>query len=363
MEGLPADDGLHLDSLESLNLHDNMITSLDDISHLSSFPKLKTLSLGSNPMVGLSIDQSLHFTSVTSLDLSATNLPVTSFAHLPQLFPSLTSFRFTTTSDDDSLLTIARIGTLIMLNYGTITPQARTNAELFYLSRITKQLSSTSPDDEQSILTEHPRYAELCGLHGEPNIVREPPKPRIDPDSLAARIARFSFRLAPSFLAKYKGIRDLSMDENAMWAKSIDLPRTLQLYHFYGVIGNALDVSPWYIHLIWETGEWDPIRRKKFVGLGEGLMDTTGSSGTAGPDEDNTGRRSEVQDLRVEGAWNPEDVEEREAREADQKSERPGWVKREVVLVQSTREVGYFVEGSEAILRVEWANFGSFLKN
>ena len=110
-----------------------------------------------------------------------------------------------------NLHTIARIKTLTSLNHSRISPQERTNAELYYLSAIGSELSSvpgkllkylnffrmedkrptsidaqipdwlntdcttSTEDKEAAILERHPRYAELCDTHGAPAIKRETP--------------------------------------------------------------------------------------------------------------------------------------------------------------------------------------------
>jgi hypothetical protein len=50
-----------------------------------------------------------------------------------------------------------------------ITPQERTNAEMYYLSRIGKALSAVPETDELKVLLQHRRYAELCDREIPPN--------------------------------------------------------------------------------------------------------------------------------------------------------------------------------------------------
>ena len=82
------------------------------------------------------------------------------------------------------MLTIGRLpASVTILNHSTITPKERENAEIWYLSRVAKELS-TSVDSREVVLARHGRWEELCRLHGEPAVAKE----AVDEKVLAARL-------------------------------------------------------------------------------------------------------------------------------------------------------------------------------
>jgi len=99
------------------------------------------------------------------------------------------------------------------------------------------------------------------------------------------------------------------------------------VYALKGIIGRLFGLKPMSLKLIWETGEWDPV---------------------AGADD-----RDEDSDLE-------QDVDLGEGkREADGRGEKEEerdngrWVQREEELVDGTKDVGFWVEGREARVRIE----------
>ncbi len=102
------------------------------------------------------------------------------------------------------------------------------------------------------------------------------------------------------------------------------IPRTVDVYRLKGIVGHLFNIRPMSVKLIWETEEWDP------VGEGDGGWSVS---------EDESGD------------------EERRSEETETKKRRRGrkevWKRREMELVDGTREVGFFVEGTDARVRVE----------
>ena len=96
------------------------------------------------------------------------------------------------------------------------------------------------------------------------------------------------------------------------------IPRTVDVYRLKGIVGQLFGIRPLSVKLVWETEEWDP------VGEGDGGW----SVSEDGSDEERVERKEE----RREGV---------------------SWVRREMELVDGTREVGFFVEGKVARVRVE----------
>lgn len=181
-------------------------------------------------------------------------------------------------------------------------------------------LSSTPADAESSILQDHPRYADLCALHGAPTIKRkpigntptggEPP-----PGSVAARLITFTL---------YRPSSDPAQEARET---VVTLPRTIGVYALKGIVGRLFGLKPMSLTLIWETGEWDPI---------------------AGADD-----RDEDSDLEQD-AGSVKGKEEAEGRgEKEEERDMGKWVQREEELVDGTKNVGFWVEGREARVRIE----------
>ena len=74
------------------------------------------------------------------------------------------------------MLTVGRLSWKVrLLNFTTITIQERTNAELYYLGRIAKEMAEVAEGEEEEIITrQHPRWGELCKAHGKPIVNRNP---------------------------------------------------------------------------------------------------------------------------------------------------------------------------------------------
>jgi hypothetical protein len=89
------------------------------------------------------------------------------------------------------------------------------------------------------------------------------------------------------------------------------------------MVGRAFNVKPLSIKLIWETGEWDPVA---------GYEDDEGIS----DDEEEQ-----------EAARNFNKVEDTEQKDKGK------WMKREVEIEDGTRQIGFWVDGLEATVRVE----------
>jgi len=208
------------------------------------------------------------------------------------------------------MLLAARLPHLKTLNFSTITPQDRANADMFYLSRIARQLSSVPPEQESLILFHHPRYAALCEQYGAPVVTRTK---EVDARFLEGRLVAAHFR---------SGDRE----------RSVRLPRSFDLYAVKGIAGRLFGLSPLGITLVWETGEWDPV----------GGFDEV--EGDSSEDEEAEVERERREDGAGDGGRNDE---------GDGGGKGGRWVKREVELRDGPRQFGYCVDGMEARIRVE----------
>lgn len=97
------------------------------------------------------------------------------------------------------------------------------------------------------------------------------------------------------------------------------IPRTIDVYRLKGIVGQLFDIRPMSMKLIWETEEWDPVGEE-------------------------------------DGGWSVSEDESDEKSRSEstaRKSENDKWARREMELVDGTREVGFFVEGKQARVRVE----------
>lgn len=287
------------------------------------------------------------FPKLNHLDLISTLLPtLSSLNPIPVSCPGLTSLLTNHTPltiyPSSSLHTIARVATLTELNYSQITPPERQNAELYYLSQVSKQLAAaTDYAEERELLEENPRWKELCDIYGEPTVVKKTDAEAPGVQTLAARVTEFTFHITKQDLqtarkhaqsieghSSEKTEEDGSETRAENHAPSHDpliiekkklIPRTVDVYRLKGIVGQLFNIRPMSVKLIWETEEWDPV--------GEG------DAGWSVSEDESDG------DSRLE----------RTARE----KEHDQWVRREMELVDGTRQIGFFVEGKEARVRVE----------
>ena len=96
------------------------------------------------------------------------------------------------------------------------------------------------------------------------------------------------------------------------------IPRTTGIYALKGMVGRLLELKAMHLRLMWETGEWDPV---------------------AGGDDS---EESEDEGEEADGGGE------------DRKEKGKGrWVQREEELVDGMKDVGFWIEGREARVRVE----------
>ncbi|KAG6037948.1 hypothetical protein E4U41_004631 [Claviceps citrina] len=209
---LPPVDYAHLPStLTSLNLEFNEFTALTDLSSLTCLTSLRNLHLKGNNMAAVSAVAApapapVFPPSVHYLDLSYNDVAAWSFVDaLAVHFPGLTGLRlshnpvYDAMSDDNKasasseeayMTTIGRLANLANLNFAAVKPADRSNAEMFYLSRIARQLATVPESAEAAVLAQHPRYGQLCRLYGEPDIIR---RNEVNPSFLEARLVSVAF--------------------------------------------------------------------------------------------------------------------------------------------------------------------------
>jgi len=300
-------------TITDLTLEDNLITSLSAIECLAKLPNLQRLILKSNKISEITSSDSplpTFSTTLTEVDLSFNEISTWTFIEtLAHVFPGLTSLRVShnplyeslqapdgraLTADDGYMLTLARLGNLKTLNHSPINPKERLNAESYYLSMIAKEVQFAPENMREQILKSHPRYAWLCEEYGEPDVQRK--ANAVNPNSLAARLLRIKFYLAADTSRTYEA----------------EIPMSCTAYTVLGMVGKNFGLKPLKCRLLWETGDWMPARSNRM-------------------------------DFEID-EWDSDDSED------ETRVER---VMREVEIVPGTRSIGTWIDGSEAVVRVE----------
>lgn len=331
-------------SLTSVYLEFNDFTSLSDIASLTALTCLHDLHLKGNSISAVESDSTdgppVFSNTLIYLDISYNKIHQWSFIDaIPDSFPGLTSLRLAhnpvydnpgfenasesavsaakaTVTEEAYMLTIGRLASLTSLNFSAITPTDRNNAEMFYLSRIGRQLASVpdTPEAESKVIAQHRRYKELCDLYGEPVVNR---RKEINPAFLEARLINVTFLFYT--LDPNAGEQGVAVEKRAQ------IPKAFDIYAVKGIAGRLFGHAPLKLRLVWETGEWDPV---------------------AGYDED-AGDSSEDEDEVVE--------QEEAAKDGEaQSTNRAGrWIKREAELNDSPRQFGFCVDGYDVTIRVE----------
>ncbi|KAK5990567.1 Tubulin-specific chaperone E [Cladobotryum mycophilum] len=326
LPSLPTVNYLNLSStLTSLNIELNEFASISDVGSLASLKSLRNLYLKGNNISSLGSADTpapVFPDSLQYLDLSYNKIADWDFVdNLTAHFPGLVGMRIahnpiydavgedsvTQSSDESFMFTIARIAQLKSLNFTNITAADRSNAEMFYLSRIARQLATVPEAAEHTVTALHPRYAELCGVYGAPDVIR---RQEVNPSFLEARLITVEFRRGG--------------DEK----KTARIPKQFDIYRVKGMVGKLFGLAPLKTRLVWETGDWDPV---------------------AGFDEKDDESSDEEDDVTLELPPPPGDDKDGEGSQG-----QPGrWVKREVELKDGPKLLGYCVDGTKVTIRVE----------
>ncbi|TVY54097.1 Tubulin-specific chaperone E [Lachnellula suecica] len=320
---------LNMTTLKSLTLEYNEFSSLLDLKTLTKLESLENLHLKGNNISRIVPNQNgetLKFGSnLHYVDLSYNSITNWEFVDdLASVFPGMTALRLShnpvyesrvnntgsaTGADEGYTITLARLGSLRTLNFRNITDAERTDAEMYYLSQIGKAMAEVPEEEEHKVTGKHKRYAELCAKYDPPHVIRKDSRD-INPDSLEARLITFTFYMPPN-------TKPGTEDEITL---SRQIPKSFDVYRVKGLVGRMFDIPPLSSRLIWETGEWDPVA---------GYEELEDSS-----DED-------------------EDEIPREAKASKAGENKGKWMKREVEIEDSTRQIGFCVDGIKARVRVE----------
>ncbi|KAF5870023.1 putative tubulin-specific chaperone e protein [Botrytis fragariae] len=349
-------------SLASLTLEYNDFTSLADLEVLTQLTSLESLLLKGNKihttrtMTGPGAVKSfapLVFNNKLSyIDLSSNKINSWDFVdELVHIFPGMTSLRisknliYPETSaestmgslNEEFMLTLARLGNLQKLNFSGITPQDRNNAELFYLSEIGKELGAVDSEQESTVLSKHKRYKELL-------VRRE--KAEINPAFLEARLIKFTFYVPANPEIDQKEIRLVK-----------EIPKAFSIYRVKGIVGRLLNRRPLSLKFIWETGEWDPVAGYEDIDEYDddnAVDDAREALAPVGLSDLNQKQsKREDSSIAIDKA-----VLQTHGQVEETKAGR--FMKREVELEDTTKDVGLCVDGMEARVRVEFKDSRKF---
>ncbi|KAF2472274.1 tubulin-specific chaperone E [Lindgomyces ingoldianus] len=331
-------------TITDLTLEDNLFPSLSSLSPLTRLPNLQRLVLKSNKISSASpsdVPLPIFSHTITDVDLSYNAIVTWAFIDaLAHVFPGLTSLRIshnplyhslqsadgrTLSVEDGYMLTLARLGALKILNYSPITAKERLNAESYYLSLISRELVFSPPELADQIIASHPRYQYLCAEYGEPVIHHEAGK--VNPNSLAARLVRCTFYLGASAKASLSTAIASSLSLPTVERIEAEVPTSFTAYSLLGFVAKEFSLPPRKLRLVWETGDW-MLASRALHDVAEEEWDSeseseSGSSRSGGDD----------------GVELERDGGER--------------VMREVEIVPGTKLVGTWIDGMEAVIRVE----------
>lgn len=311
--------------ITSLKLEHNAFERLDALDPLTKVTSLKFLHLKNNNISRTCaryripiFDDKLEY-----VDLSYNAIDSWAFIEaLNHIFPGMTSLRIShnpimetirkanskaSAVDETFMLVIARLPKLTNLNFSNISEADRTQAEMFYLSQIAKEMAAYSEEMEGIATHGHKRYNELCEIYGKPTVLREDHSD--NPNFIESRLIDFTFYMP-------KGTKERQEDEVVQ--DMCEIPKTWDTYRIKGYVGKLFDYRPLGLRLIWETGEWDPV-----AGY-EDLQDES--------DEDEAAA-----------------VESMDGEKVD----KGRFMQREVEIEDGTRQVGFLIDDKKAKVRVE----------
>ncbi|KAL9576799.1 MAG: hypothetical protein Q9212_006812 [Teloschistes hypoglaucus] len=332
--------------------------------------ELKTLRLSGNRLERVSQEAKFPPGTFSRLDLASTLLPtLTSLNPLPCHFPALKALHTPYTPLAAShpharLLTIARLPLLESLNYTIITRNERLDAELYCRGWIADLLLRAQTIEESNqIRREHPVWDYLCDTHGEPESIErkrreEGPalQPKYPPVSLGAKLIHFVFvslQLPPPSSLPGMTTRPDTASELIQ-----DLPRNIDIYRLKSLVGRHYSIPSMHVRLVLETNEWDPVPTTQLGGLdwassndddSDDVLDISGGWDCA--DNNMMDRKPSTSVVKPDDPGRIAEKTRRKQEREERKKNR--WVKREVVIPDSTRGIGDWVEGDEARVRVE----------
>ncbi|KAF9100654.1 hypothetical protein BGX29_006393 [Mortierella sp. GBA35] len=179
--------------LENLHLEGNQFVDWNQILRLSRLPKLKSLDLSENKLASVIGPQDPEdFKLLESLRINDNDLKDWSSIDQLGLYKSLKSVWIENNptmakaavdqtaakvETDSRTVTIARMAHITRLNGTEILKKNRIDAELYYLKTVALATVGSEPSVIQAA---HPRFEELCEIHGRPDTSDETRKATSD---------------------------------------------------------------------------------------------------------------------------------------------------------------------------------------
>ncbi|CAO3608649.1 unnamed protein product [Cunninghamella blakesleeana] len=161
----------HLQNLKCINLENNKLKDWDQINHLNSLPNLEILFLNGNQLSRINILPNT-FNKLEFLRVDHNNVEQWKYINMLNDLPSLKKLRchenpvFQGLAPEVSAAqVIGRIKGLNILNGSALSSRDITDMERYYL-----KLCIQDGTSHESISKLHPRYLELCQVHGEPDL-------------------------------------------------------------------------------------------------------------------------------------------------------------------------------------------------
>ncbi|KAI9025100.1 hypothetical protein CLU79DRAFT_746264 [Phycomyces nitens] len=158
--------------LKWLNLELNELDNWDEVLQLAALPSLEMMFLNENKFTTIKPCSSNQFMTLNFLRIDSNLVDNWESINALNAFPSLTKLRcnrnpiFTGMDVEDVFFqVVGRVGGLAMINGNTMTGREKSDMERFYLKHCTKD--GKTHDEIANI---HPRYKELCKIHGEPDL-------------------------------------------------------------------------------------------------------------------------------------------------------------------------------------------------
>jgi hypothetical protein len=331
--------------LESVNLSQNLIEGYDFIDALPRlFPRLTSLRVSNNPF--FASGTSIHPPTHDAIFHRATIPSSTSSA------PPARSLPGTSRSDAVFSLTLARIPTLLTLNHSNITSRDREEGEIYYTSLAERELSAaisriiaSTPNLEpelNELKRRYPRYEELCQKYDRESVFdtqkassRQAASkdnaayPIYATGTLGDRLVNTHFYIPSP--ANLTGASSVQTARSAAERRTTTpttfsrlIPRTIPVYTLKALLARTFDLPALQFRVIYESLELDPVVSQR------------------GSNEKATWE-----------AWGNWDLDHPSQDGAEKKGKK--WKRREVEIVDGTREWGFYVEDGviDVTIRVE----------
>jgi hypothetical protein len=352
---------LSLPNLSRLVMEKNLFSDLTLTTCMSTaFPKLLELSLQQNVIetIGeLNPTETSNlemFRNLQSLNLSGNKIKDFHFVHmLSLLFPKLASLRIsnnplysvasisgtaTARSDVPYSFTLARIPSLKVLNYTTITPRDREEGEIYYMSAAGKEImdlleTSSNTNGGKDLATviqlaksRHPRYEALCSKYDRSSVFEQ-----YSPERASERSAGPNQRFAAGTLAAR--LVDARFYVPGPSEKVLQRPiaRTIDVYRVKALISREMGLQPLQFRLVYESEEIDPVRDGFEQKSSD--WDTWGDWDVDGDDASNTAGHQEAR----HEAW----------KDGVLLKDGKKWKKREVEILDGTKAWGDYIDDGE----------------